>query len=67
MAEKGKLDLLNNPMFLRYVEGLPTVERRILAVSGSAGEEVKYVVSLKEAGAGGPPAVVCDSDKENIE
>jgi hypothetical protein len=63
MDEKGKLNLLSNPRFLAYVEGLPTIERRILSMPGPDGG-AEYLVSLRETGVDGPPEVRRYSDKE---
>jgi hypothetical protein len=57
---KGKLRLLDNPLFQAYVAGLPTISRRILQVSGPEGD--KYIVVVRE---GDNPSVVAREAPEN--
>lgn len=52
---KGKLRLLDNPLFQAYVAGLPTISRRILQVSGDRPEHDKYIVAVREGD--NPPEV----------
>ncbi len=53
---KGKLRLLENPAFLRYVEGLPTLGRRILLVPGGGAERDRYIVAVQTGE--NPPEIV---------
>ncbi len=63
---KGKLRLLENPAFLRYVENLPTLGRRIMLVPGP--EHDRYIVAVRVGD--NPPEVAKeapedDTNKEN--
>jgi hypothetical protein len=58
---KWELGLMQNPAFLKYLDGLPTHQRRILAVPDETGAD-KYVVSDQIGDA--PPVIHADSNEE---
>jgi hypothetical protein len=58
---KWELGLMQNPAFLKYLDDLPTHQRRILAVPGETGAD-KYVVADQIGDA--PPVICVDSEKE---